>query len=140
MRIRTTVAHVTLGAALSASLAIAVTLLLEEMEERFLHATMLESLDLLVQIGRRQEQPELAGTKSLIEPRWKGAAIGFQPMEGGGVLRLALPFSSAPRGLRQLERYGPHWLTCRAWYVIRTRFPGAEWTSSGPVENLHGQA
>ena len=65
LRIRTTVAHVTLGAALSASLAIAVTLLLEEMEERFLHVTMLESLDLLVQIGRRQEQPELAGTESL---------------------------------------------------------------------------
>ena len=36
LRIRTTVAHVILGAALSASLAIAVTLLLEEMEERFL--------------------------------------------------------------------------------------------------------
>ena len=45
--------------------AIAVTLLLEEMEERFLHVTMRESLDLLVQIGRRQEQPELAGTESL---------------------------------------------------------------------------
>ena len=65
LRIRTTVAHVTLGAALSASLAIAVTLLVEDMEERFLHATMLESLDLLVQIGRRQEHPELPATESL---------------------------------------------------------------------------
>ena len=62
---RTTVAHVILGAALSASLAIAVTLLLEDMEERFLQVTMLESLDLLVQIGRRQEQPELPATDSL---------------------------------------------------------------------------
>lgn len=65
LRIRTIVAHVTLGAALSASLAIAVTLLLEDMEERFLHVTMIESLDLLVQIGRRQEQPELPATESL---------------------------------------------------------------------------
>ena len=37
---------------------------------------------------------------AFIERRWKGAAISFQPMEGGGVLRLALPFSSARRGLR----------------------------------------
>ena len=65
LRIRTTVAHVILGAALSASLAVAVALLLEEMEERYLQVTMLESLDLLVQIGRRQEQPELPSTDSL---------------------------------------------------------------------------
>ena len=38
--------------------------------------------------------------EAFVEPRWKGAAIGFQPMEGGGVLRLALPFSSARRGLQ----------------------------------------
>ena len=37
---------------------------------------------------------------AFIEQRWKGAAIGFQPMEGGGVLRLALPFSSVRRWLR----------------------------------------
>lgn len=37
---------------------------------------------------------------AFIEQRWKGAAIGFQPMEGGGVLRLALPLRSARRGLR----------------------------------------
>ena len=37
---------------------------------------------------------------AFIERRWKGAAISFQPMEGGGVLRLALPFSSARRGLQ----------------------------------------
>ena len=30
---------------------------------------------------------------AFIEPRWKGAAIGFLPMEEGGVLRLALPFN-----------------------------------------------
>ena len=30
---------------------------------------------------------------AFIEPRWKGAAIGFQPMKEGGVLRLALPFN-----------------------------------------------
>ena len=65
LRIRTIVAHVTLGAALSASLAIAVALLLEDMEERYLQVTMLESLDLLVQIGRHQEQPELPATESL---------------------------------------------------------------------------
>ena len=65
LRIRTSVAHVILGAALSASLAIAVTLLLDDMEERFLQVTMLESLDLLVQIGRRQEHPELLATDTL---------------------------------------------------------------------------
>ena len=65
LRIRTTVAHMTLGAVLSASLAIAVALLLEYMEDRYLQATMLESLDLLVQIGRLQEQPELPATESL---------------------------------------------------------------------------
>ena len=37
---------------------------------------------------------------AFIEERWKGAAISFLPMEGGGVLRLALPLSSARRGLR----------------------------------------
>ena len=37
---------------------------------------------------------------AFIEQRWNGAAVGFQPMEGGGVLHLALPFSSARRGLR----------------------------------------
>ena len=37
---------------------------------------------------------------AFIERRWKGAAVSFQPMEGGGVLRIALPFSSARRGLR----------------------------------------
>ena len=37
---------------------------------------------------------------AFIEQRWKGAAIGFLPMEGGGALRLALPFSSVRRGLR----------------------------------------
>ena len=65
LRIRTIVAHMTLGAALSASLATAVTLLLEDLEERYLRVTMLESLDLLVQIGRHQEQPELPATESL---------------------------------------------------------------------------
>ena len=65
LRIRTIVAHMTLGAALSASLAIAVTLLLEDLEERYLRVTMFESLDLLVQIGRHQEQPELPATESL---------------------------------------------------------------------------
>ena len=65
LRTRAAVTHVVLGAALSASLAIAVTLLLEDMEERFLEVTMLESLDLLVQIGRHQEQPELPATDSL---------------------------------------------------------------------------
>ena len=65
LRIRTIVAHMTLGVALSASLATAVTLLLEDLEERYLRVTMLESLDLLVQIGRHQEQPELPATESL---------------------------------------------------------------------------
>ena len=37
---------------------------------------------------------------AFIEQRWKGGAVSFQPMEGGGVLRLALPFSSVRRGLR----------------------------------------
>lgn len=37
---------------------------------------------------------------AFIEQRWKGAAISFQPMEGGGILRLALPFSPVRRWLR----------------------------------------
>lgn len=37
---------------------------------------------------------------AFIEERWKGAAISLQPMEGGGVLRLALPLSSVRRGLQ----------------------------------------
>ena len=94
LRIRTTVAHVTLGAALSASLAIAVTLLIEDMEERFLHATMLESLDLLVQIGRRQEQP---GTSC------HGISEGIRPDPG----------TATPRCLNGSWAWGPGFMTSR---------------------------
>ena len=65
LRFRVTVAHLVLGATLSVGLAVAVTFILEHMEARYVQATLLESLDLVVQAARHQERPELPQTETM---------------------------------------------------------------------------